>query len=75
MTGTYEHSIDNAGRLIVPSKLRDKLGASFYLAVGVKENLRQRTAVRGGQAVALSGTLLSEGLRQDRPGRGDHRQQ
>ena len=39
MTGTYEHSIDNAGRLIVPSKLRDKLGSSFYLAVGVKENL------------------------------------
>ena len=39
MTGTYEHSIDNAGRLIVPSKLRDKLGSAFYLAVGVKENL------------------------------------
>ena len=39
MTGTYEHSIDSAGRLIVPSKLRDKLGSSFYLAVGVKENL------------------------------------
>ena len=39
MTGTYEHSIDNAGRLIVPSKLRDKLGSTFYLAVGVKENL------------------------------------
>ncbi len=39
MTGTYEHSIDTAGRLIVPSKLRDKLGTTFYLAVGVKENL------------------------------------
>lgn len=39
MTGTYEHSLDNAGRLIVPSKLRDKLGNVFYLAVGVKENL------------------------------------
>ena len=39
MTGTYEHSLDNAGRLIVPSKLRDKLGSTFYLAVGVKENL------------------------------------
>ncbi len=39
MTGTYEHSLDNAGRLIVPSKLREKLGSSFYLAVGVKENL------------------------------------
>ena len=39
MTGTYEHSLDNAGRLIVPAKLREKLGSSFYLAVGVKENL------------------------------------
>lgn len=39
MTGTYEHSIDNASRLIVPSKLREKLGSTFYLAVGVKENL------------------------------------
>ena len=39
MTGTYEHSIDNAGRLIVPAKLRDKLGSTFYLSVGVKENL------------------------------------
>ncbi|MGN0985021.1 MAG: division/cell wall cluster transcriptional repressor MraZ [Candidatus Enterenecus sp.] len=39
MTGTYEHSLDNAGRLIVPSKLREKLGTTFYLAVGVKENL------------------------------------
>ncbi len=39
MTGTYEHSIDNAGRLIVPAKLRERLGARFYLSVGVKENL------------------------------------
>ena len=39
MTGTFEHSIDTAGRLIVPSKLRDKLGCSFYMAVGSKENL------------------------------------
>ena len=39
MTGTFEHSLDNAGRLIVPSKLREQLGTRFYLAVGVKENL------------------------------------
>ena len=39
MTGTYEHSIDSAGRLIVPAKLREELGSTFYLAVGVKENL------------------------------------
>jgi len=39
MTGTYEHSLDSAGRLIIPAKLREELGSQFYLAVGVKENL------------------------------------
>ena len=39
MTGTYDHRLDSAGRLIVPSKLREELGSQFYLAVGVKENL------------------------------------
>lgn len=39
MTGIYEHSIDNAGRLIVPSKLREKLGKTFYLAASGKGNL------------------------------------
>ncbi|MBP3520749.1 MAG: division/cell wall cluster transcriptional repressor MraZ [Oscillospiraceae bacterium] len=35
MTGTYEHSIDAKGRLFIPSKLREELGLSFYLAMGV----------------------------------------
>lgn len=39
MTGAYPHSLDSAGRLIVPSKLRDKLGKDFYLAVGTRGNL------------------------------------
>lgn len=39
MTGKFDHSLDTAGRLIVPAKLRDKLGKNFYVAVGVKENL------------------------------------
>lgn len=39
MTGKFEHSLDTAGRLIVPAKLRDKLGKCFYVAVGVKQNL------------------------------------
>ncbi len=35
MTGTYEHSIDAKGRLFIPAKLREELGVSFYLAMGI----------------------------------------
>ena len=35
VTGTYEHSIDAKGRLFIPAKLREELGATFYLAMGV----------------------------------------
>ena len=35
MTGSYEHNIDAKGRLAIPSKLRDELGSTFYLAMGV----------------------------------------
>ena len=37
MTGTYEHSIDAKGRLFIPAKLREELGVTFYLAMGVDE--------------------------------------
>ena len=39
MTGTYEHSIDAKGRLFIPAKLREELGVTFYLALGVDECL------------------------------------
>lgn len=32
MFGQYKHSIDAKGRLIVPSKLREELGDSFFVA-------------------------------------------
>lgn len=35
MTGTYEHSIDAKGRLFIPAKLREELGTTFYLTMGV----------------------------------------
>ena len=39
MTGTYEHSIDAKGRLFIPAKLREELGVTFYLSMGVDECL------------------------------------
>ena len=35
VTGTYEHSVDAKGRLFIPAKLREELGETFYLAMGV----------------------------------------
>lgn len=32
MFGQYKHSLDPKGRLVVPSKLREKLGTAFYIA-------------------------------------------
>ena len=33
--GEYQHSIDDKGRLIIPAKFRDGLGASFVVTRGL----------------------------------------
>ena len=33
--GTYQHSIDNKGRVIMPAKFREELGESFYITMGI----------------------------------------
>ena len=35
MVGKYKHTVDPKGRLFVPSKLKDELGASFYVTLGL----------------------------------------
>ena len=33
MTGEYQHSLDNKGRLFIPAKLRDELGEVFFITI------------------------------------------
>lgn len=39
MTGEYQHSLDNKGRIFVPSKLRDELGDTFYVTISMEKCL------------------------------------
>lgn len=39
VTGKYRHTIDAKGRLFLPAKLREELGVSFHLAVGIGDCL------------------------------------
>lgn len=35
MTGEFQHSLDNKGRLFIPAKLRDELGEVFYITLSM----------------------------------------
>ena len=35
MTGEYQHSLDNKGRLFIPAKLRDELGDVCYITLSM----------------------------------------
>lgn len=38
MTGKFEHTMDAKGRLFIPAKLREELGASFQIAIGANRD-------------------------------------
>lgn len=35
MLGSYDHTVDTKGRLIVPAKLRENLGERFFITIGL----------------------------------------
>ena len=35
MTGQYAHNIDAKGRLFIPARLREELGQTFHVTVGM----------------------------------------
>ena len=37
--GEYQHSLDNKGRVIIPSKFRDSLGEKFIMTKGLDDCL------------------------------------
>ena len=39
MTGEYQHSLDNKGRLFIPAKLRDELGDVFFVTIPMERCL------------------------------------
>ncbi len=39
MTGKYRHGLDAKGRLAIPAKLREELGAAFYVTIGLGHSL------------------------------------
>ena len=37
MIGQYQHNMDSKGRLFIPARLREELGSTFYVTIGMDQ--------------------------------------
>ncbi len=47
MTGTYNHNVDDKGRINFPAKLREQLGETFWIARGTSDKFLAVYSVEG----------------------------
>ena len=51
MTGTYDHNVDEKGRINFPAKLREQLGETFWIARGTSDKFLAVYSAEGWQDV------------------------
>lgn len=53
MTGTYNHNVDDKGRINFPAKLREQLGETFWIARGTSDKFLSVYSVEGWKKVLM----------------------
>ena len=54
MTGEYMHTLDAKGRLFIPAKLREELGETFYVTMGMPRGVLLCPRACGTSSAAFS---------------------
>ncbi len=57
LLGEYHHNIDEKGRLVIPTKIRNELGNSFYITRGIENCLNLYSIAKWDELVAKLNTL------------------